>query len=85
MLHKVSPGEDETLEHLNKMSAVEWKAFLAAHKDSITFVNTDADVLKTVQAEPGAIGLVEVHSVDGSIKVIQVDGKRPMESGYLPH
>jgi hypothetical protein len=85
VLHRDSAGEDETLEHLNKMSATDWKAFLVAHKGSITFVDTDADVLKTVQAEPGAIGLVEVHSIDSSVNVVHVDGKLPSEFGYLPH
>jgi phosphate transport system substrate-binding protein len=85
VLHKDSAGETETLQHLNKMSAAEWKTVLATHKDSILLVDTDADVLKAVQADPGAIGLVEEHSVDGSITVVKVDGKLPMESGYLPH
>jgi|SRR5579863_6515190 ABC-type phosphate transport system substrate-binding protein len=85
VLHKDSEGETETLERLNKMSAAEWKSFVAAHKDSILFVDTDADVLKAVQAEPGAMGLIEVHSVDNSINVVHVDGKLPMEFGYLPH
>jgi len=85
VLHKDSAGETETLEHLNKMSAAEWKAFVAAHRDQIVFVDTDADVLKAVQAEPGALGLIEVHSIDNSVNVIHVDGKLPMESGYLPH
>jgi ABC-type phosphate transport system substrate-binding protein len=85
VLHKGSEGEAETLERLNKMSDAEWKAFLAAHKDSIQFVDSDADVLKLVQAEPGAIGLIDVRSVDHSINVVHVDGKLPMEFGYLPH
>ena len=85
VLHKESAGETETLERLNKMSAAEWKAFLVAHKESILFVDTDADVLKTVQAEPGAIGFIEVHSVDNTVNVVHVDGKLPMEFGYLPH
>jgi|HubBroStandDraft_6_1064221.scaffolds.fasta_scaffold385152_2 ABC-type phosphate transport system substrate-binding protein len=85
VLHKDSAGEAETLERLNKMSAAEWKAFLSAHKDAIMFVDTDADVLKAVQAEPGALGLIEVHSIDYSVNVVRVDGKLPMESGYLPH
>jgi ABC-type phosphate transport system substrate-binding protein len=85
ILHKDSPGEAETLERLNKMSAADLKTFLTIHKDSIMFVDTDADVLKIVQAKPGAIGLVDVRSVDGSINVVKVDGKLPMESGYLPH
>src|SRR5271165_1841619 len=85
VLHKESAGETETLERLNKMSDAEWKSFLTAHKDSILFVDTDADVLKAVQAEPGGIGLIEVHSIDNSINVVHVDGKLPMEAGYLPH
>jgi ABC-type phosphate transport system substrate-binding protein len=85
VLHKDSAGEREALEHLNKMSAGEWTAFVIAHKDSIMFVETDADVTKAVQAEPGAVGLIEVHSIDNSVNVIRVDGKLPMESGYLPH
>jgi hypothetical protein len=47
--------------------------------------NSDAEVLKIVQATPGAVGLVDVRAVDGSINVVRVDGKLPMESGYLPH
>lgn len=85
VLHKDSAGEREALERLNKMSAGEWTAFVIARKDSIIFVDTDADVLKAVQAEPGALGLIEVRSIDNSVNVIRVDGKLPMELGYLPH
>jgi|SRR5579863_4444347 len=85
ILHKDSAGETETLQHLNKMSAAEWKTMLTAHKDSILLVDSDADVLRAVQADPGAIGLIDVRSVDAGITVVKVDGKLPMESGYLPH
>ncbi len=85
VLHKDSAGETETLEHLNKMTAGELKALIEAHKDSIVMADSDADVLKIVQSTPGAIGFVDVRSVDDTINVIRVDGKLPMESGYLPH
>lgn len=85
VLHNDSVGETETLERLNKMTAAEWKAFVEAHKESILFVATDADVLKVVQSQPGAIGMIDVHSVDNTINVVHVDGKLPMEFGYLPH
>jgi ABC-type phosphate transport system substrate-binding protein len=85
VLHKDSAGETETMERLNKMSAGDWKALIAAHRDSIQIADSDADVLKIVQSTPGAIGLVDVRSVDSSITVVRVDGKLPMESGYLPH
>ncbi|HZC24037.1 MAG TPA: substrate-binding domain-containing protein [Candidatus Binatia bacterium] len=85
VLHNDSAGESETLERLNKMSAADWKAFVAAHREGIVFVDSDADVLRTVQSEPGAVGLIEVHSIDNRVNVVHVDGKLPMEFGYLPH
>jgi ABC-type phosphate transport system substrate-binding protein len=85
VLHRESAGEDETMERLNKMSSDQWKAFLNGHKDSFVLVDTDADVLRIVQTEPGAIGLIEVRSLDNSVNLVHVDGKLPMEYGYLPH
>ena len=85
VLHKDSEGETETLQRLNRWSPAEWRAFLTAHKESIMFVDSDADVIKLVEAQPGAIGLIDVRSIDNSINVVRVDGKLPMEFGYLPH
>jgi phosphate transport system substrate-binding protein len=85
VLHRSSEGETETLQRLNKMSADELKTLIAAHRDSIVMVDSDAEVLKIVQSTPGAIGFVDVRSVDNTINVVRVDGKLPMESGYLPH
>jgi phosphate transport system substrate-binding protein len=85
VLHKDSTGEAETLERLAKISASEFKAVIAAHKDSIVLADSDAEVLKMVQTTPGAVGFVDVRAVDNSINVVRVDGKLPMEAGYLPH
>lgn len=85
VLHKDSAGETETLQRLIKMSPGELKALIAAHKDTIQMVDSDADVLKIVQSTPGAISFVDARSVDNTINVVRVDGKLPMESGYLPH
>jgi ABC-type phosphate transport system substrate-binding protein len=85
VLHRDSTSEDETLERLNRMSADQWKTFLTSHENSIVLVDTDADVLRIVQTEPGAIGLIEVHSLDSTVNLVHVDGKLPMEYGYLPH
>jgi ABC-type phosphate transport system substrate-binding protein len=85
VLHKDSSGEMETLERLNKMSVEQLKASFATEKESLLWVDNDVDVVKQVQTIPGALGLVDVKSVDGSIRVVRIDGKLPMESGYLPH
>jgi len=85
VLHKNSNGEMETLLRLNRISEDDLQAMLISHKDSIVRVDSDADVLKTVQSTPGAVGLVDVRSVNNAIKIVKVDGKLPMEDGYLPH
>jgi phosphate transport system substrate-binding protein len=85
VLHGASPDEMVTLEHLNKMTEAEVKALLASHKGSIHMVGTDADVIDAVASTPGAIGFVEERSITDRVGVVRVDGKLPMEAGYLPH
>lgn len=85
VLHGSSPDEMVTLEHLNKMTEAEVKAQLASHRDSIRTVGTDADVIDAVASTPSAIGFVEERSITDRVGVVKVDGKLPMESGYLPH
>ncbi len=85
VLHASSPGELVTLEHLNRMSSAEVKTMLANHKDFIRTVASDADVIGAVSSIPGAFGFVEEHSLNDHVTVIRVDGKLPLESGYLPH
>ena len=63
----------------------EVKALLASHKDSIRTVGSDADVIDAVASTPGAIGFIEEHSITDRVVVVKVDGKLPMEAGYLPH
>jgi ABC-type phosphate transport system substrate-binding protein len=85
VLHRASNGEAITLQRLNKMSAQQWHNWMAAHKDSLTLVDSDEDVLNYVENTPGAVGLVDVRSVNEHVTIVRVDGKVPMEEGYLPH
>lgn len=85
VLHRASSGENITLQRLNKMSAQQWHSWIAAHKDSLTLVDSDEDVLSYVEKTPGAVGLVDVRSVNDHVIIVRVDGKVPMEEGYLPH
>lgn len=85
-----------TLARLTKMTDAEVKAMLEERKnderknndkdkDSIVLKASDAEVIEAVATTPGAIGMVEEHSISGRVSVIKVDGKLPLESGYLPH
>ena len=84
-MHSVSAGEKATLERLLKISDGEWQALVAAHKTSLKVVGSDSEVLDFVESTPGAIGLVDMHSINGEINVVKVDGNLPTEAGYLPH
>ena len=67
------------------MSPAQLQAWSKQHKDELKFADSDEDVLSIVQSTPGAVGLVDVRSVNDKIKVLHVDGKLPLEEGYLSH
>jgi ABC-type phosphate transport system substrate-binding protein len=85
VLHRGLAGEAITLQRLNKMSAKQWQAWITEHKDALKLVDSDEEVLTYVQSTPGAVGLVDVRSVNNRVTIVRVDGKVPMEDGYLPH
>ena len=43
------------------------------------------ELRKFVSENPGAIGFLDAHDVDESVKVLVVDGKRPADAGYALH
>jgi ABC-type phosphate transport system substrate-binding protein len=67
------------------MSVEEARKFADSHKDSIVLMGADDLVLKAVAQQPGSIGVVNVYSLNSSVKVMKVDGKLPFEQGYLLH
>jgi len=85
VLHRASSGEAITLEHLNKMTAAQFQAWSNEHRNQVKFVSSDQEMLTVVETTPGAVGLVDVRAVNDKVKVLHVDGKLPMEEGYLPH
>jgi hypothetical protein len=48
----------------------------------IKIVATEEDVFRTVTTTPGALGLVDVYSINSSVKVLHIDGKLPFDVGY---
>jgi ABC-type phosphate transport system substrate-binding protein len=48
----------------------------------IKVVGSDEDVLRTVITTPGAVGLVDVYSINSAVKVLHIDGKLPFDVGY---
>jgi ABC-type phosphate transport system substrate-binding protein len=61
------------------------KASIAKLNESrqvVKIVETDEELLHTVQATPGAVGILDVYSINSSVKVLRVDGKLPFDAGY---
>jgi ABC-type phosphate transport system substrate-binding protein len=85
VLHRASAGEAVTLEHLNKMSPAQFQAWSNEHHALVKIVDSDQDVLTVIETTPGAVGLVDVRDVNSHVRVLHIDGKLPLEDGYLPH
>jgi hypothetical protein len=45
--------------------------------------DSDDAVLHFVSSNRGAIGIVDLYSLTKDVKVIKIDGKLPVEQGYL--
>lgn len=78
-----APDIQLALQKLSNMSGDQIKDLLATHRSSILIVNSEQEVLKSVSTIPGAIGLVDVYSLTSGVNVVKVDGKLPLEPGYL--
>jgi ABC-type phosphate transport system substrate-binding protein len=46
---------------------------------------SDEDLVNRVASTPGAIGVVDVYSINSSVAVVKIGGKLPLEPGYLLH
>jgi hypothetical protein len=77
------PEVQQALQHLYKMSPDELKSFVAMHKGNFVTADSDESLLKLVETTPGAVGLVDVYSITSRINVVKVDGKLPLEQGYV--
>ena len=52
---------------------------------AILVVDSDEELVNKVQSIPGAIGLVDVYSINGGVTVVRLGGKLPLEPGYPLH
>ena len=86
-----SPDMKMVLEKVYGMSKEDVAAAIAAanhgrtNHPAIVVVETDEDVVNKVQSIPGAVGLVDVYSINGGVMVMKLGGKLPLEPGYALH
>jgi hypothetical protein len=56
-----------------------------ASHPAILLVNSDEELVNRVASITGAVGVVDVYSINSSVLVMRIAGKLPMEPGYLLH
>jgi len=77
-----TPEMQTAIQKLYHMQPEEFKSLLAAHASAVIMVHSEEELLKSVESIPGAVGLVDVYSINGHVNVLKVDGKLPLEQGY---
>jgi ribosomal protein L23 len=81
-----SPEMRTAVQKLFGVAPTEVKPLVAKLNEArpvIKIVDNDDDLLRTVDATPGAVGLVDVYAINSSVKVLRIDGKLPFDSGYV--
>lgn len=66
-------------------SSAEAKVAIAKLNESravVRVVVSDEDLIRVVEATPGAVGILDVYAINSSVKVLRVDGKLPFDVGY---
>jgi hypothetical protein len=52
---------------------------------AILLATSDEELVNQVASLPGAVGVVDVYSINSSVAVVKIAGKLPLEPGYLLH
>lgn len=83
VLDPSSPEMKVVAEKLYHMTADDVKTLLDSHRAGVVVVNSEEQLLKSVETIPGAVGIVDVYSINSHVNVLKVDGKLPLEQGYF--
>jgi ABC-type phosphate transport system substrate-binding protein len=52
---------------------------------AIIVAESDEELVNKVASIPGAVGVVDVYSINSGVAVVKIAGKLPLEPGYLLH
>jgi ABC-type phosphate transport system substrate-binding protein len=89
-----SPSDPEmkvVLEKVYGMSQNELNSLIVSSNQgrpahpAIMVATSDDELVNKVASTPGAIGVVDVYSINSSVAVVKIGGKLPLEPGYLLH
>jgi ABC-type phosphate transport system substrate-binding protein len=84
VMHDPSSAEMRlVVRKLMAMTPEQAEAFLQSHPHIMVIADSDDAVLKLVSGTRGAIGIVDLFSITKDVKVLKIDGKLPVEPGYV--
>jgi len=49
----------------------------------VVFAESDDEILKIVEGNAGAVGVIDVYNITGGVKVVKIDDKQPFDPGYI--
>jgi ABC-type phosphate transport system substrate-binding protein len=78
-----TPEMELLLHRVLNMTPEQAQVFVQAHKPSIVIVDSDQAVLRFVSAKHGALGVIDLYSLTKDVNVLEIDGKLPVEPGYI--
>ena len=71
------------LHKLFNMTPDQARHFVEVNRGVIVVADSDDAVIHFVSTNRGAIGVVDLYSLSKGVNVLKVDGKLPVEQGYL--
>ena len=71
------------LRKLFNMTPEQAKQFVETHRGAVVVADSDDAVIHFVSTNRGAIGVVDLYSLTKGVNVVKVDGKLPVEQGYI--
>ena len=86
-----APEMRVVLEKIYELPELQVKELIAsanhgrANHPAIVVAVSDEDLVNKVASIPGAVGVVDVYSINSSVTVIKLAGKLPLEPGYVLH
>lgn len=91
MRSPASPEMKIVVEKLYEVSEAQVKEIVVnanhgrAGHPAIMIVDSDEELVNKVASIPGALGVVDVYSINSSVSVVKLAGKLPLEPGYMLH
>jgi len=80
------PGSEDAqliLRRILNTTPDEARAFIKSHPGVVFVADSDEAILRIVSGTPGAIGVIDLYSLTKDVNVVKIDGKLPLEPGYL--